>query len=243
MEFTIGFPVRNRIQFANQAITSMLSNSEYPIIIIDDCSDSPDGEYITNPRVKVIYNKQKMGLTHLWNQILKESQTEYIILAGDKIRMQKKDFELIENKLKEGFGIVATYMLGVFGFSKYLTTKIGLFDEGFKNSGYEDTDTMNKLFINDIALYFSKETEYISVNSGWSYSDTNQFYYKTKWIEDWENRELIQLKNDENFSEQELFFGFNNNGINYLPWSRSELKESNVINYYNNLTGIKKYNK
>ena len=231
MEFTIGFPVRNRVNFANEAINSILSNSNFPILIIDDCSDSPDGNYITNERVRIIYNKEKKGLTHLWNQILKETDTEYIILAGDKIRMKKGDFELIESKLNDGFGIVATFMMGVFGFSKFLTTKIGLFDEGFKANGFEDTDTLNKLFMNDIALYFSRETEYISMNSGWSPNSINQSYYNTKWIENWSTRELTQIKDDENFFEKSLFANYNNNGIVYLPWSKSELKDPNIFNY------------
>lgn len=241
MEFTVGFPVRNRINFANEAINSVLSSSKFSILVIDDSSDSPDGNYITNERVKIIYNKEKKGLTHLWNQILKESETEHIILAGDKIRMKPKDFELIENKLNQGFGVVATYMMGVFGFSKFLTTKIGLFDEGFKTNGFEDTDTLNKLFINDIALYFSKETEYISINSGWAPNNINQIYYNAKWVENWNNRELIQIKDDENSFEKSLFNQYSNNGIPYLPWSKSELKEPNVFNYYNNLKGIKRY--
>lgn len=239
MDFTIGFPVRNRINFANQAIKCMLENCDYPIIIIDDFSDFPDGRYINHPRVKIILNQQKKSLTSLWNQILLESQTEYVILAGDKLRPKPKDFELIETKLNEGFGIVGTYMLGMFGFSKYLTTKIGLFDDGFKANGFEDTDTMNKLFVNDIALYFSKETEYIPIQSGWKPNDINGSYYINKWNEDWTTNRLIQLKEDNNIHEKETFSMYNNNSIEYLPWNRSELKDQNVANYYNNLTPIK----
>lgn len=240
LDFTIGFPVRNRIAFANEAIQCILDNCDYPIIIIDDNSNRPDAEYLHHPRVRVIYNQEKKSLTALWNQILKASKTEYVILAGDKLRPKEIDFALIEEKLLEGFGLVGTYMLGIFGFSKYLTTKIGLFDEGFKANGYEDTDTMNKLFMNDIALYFSKETEYIQIGSGWQYNPVNQAYYNIKWIEDWDGRQLIQIKDDENFHEKDAFMRYYNNGIQYLPWSKSELKDPNIQGYYRNLKAIKK---
>lgn len=239
LNFTVGIPVRNRIKFANESIKSVIENSKYPIIVIDDNSDRPDDEYIKNDRVKVIYNKEKKGLTSLWNQILNESETEYIILMGDKLRPLKKDFTLIEEKLKMGFGIVATYMLGFFGMSKFLTNKIGIFDEGFTSGGFEDTDIMNRLFINDIALYFSMETEYIKVPSNWSPDGVNETYYKTKWFEDWDNKLLIQLKSDSDLIEKGNIKKYKE--INYLKWHNSELLSENVENYYKNIKLIKKY--
>lgn len=239
MDFTIGLPVRNRILFANDAITELINNSNYPIIVIDDNSNSPDGEYITHNRVKIIYNKEKKGLSSLWNQILHESDTEYVILMGDKLRLNNNDFNIIKTKLEEGFGIVATYMMGCFGMSKHLTNIIGLFDDGFKVGGYEDTDTMNKLFVNNIALYFSNESKYIGVSTNWGNNFENKTYYNSKWIEDWGNRKLIQIKEDMNINQKGIFSKFNNNGMEYLPWDKSELKLDNVRNYYNNLIGIK----
>lgn len=240
LDFTIGIPVRNRIKFANQAIYSCLKNSNYNIIVIDDNSDNPDDEYLTHDRIKVIYNKEKKSLTTLWNQIIKESTTEYVILGGDKLRPKKKDFELIEQKLNEGFAIVATYMLGFMGFSKELLTRIGFFDQGYKMSGFEDTDTMNKLFVNNLALYFSTETEYIQIGTGWQGNSVNETYYKTKWIEDWENNQIIQLKDDENSLDIEYFKNkFENK--EYLTWDKSELKAENIVNYYKNKTGYKHF--
>lgn len=240
LDFTVGFPVRNRISFANQAIQCILDNCNYPIIIIDDNSDSPDAKYIEHPRVKVIYNKEKKGLTSLWNQILIESETEYIIFSGDKLRPKQKDFQLIEQKLKEGFALVATYMIGFMGFSKHLTTKIGFHDTGFKANGFEDTDLMNKLFVNDLGMYFSKETEYVQVGTGWLYNSINRDYYITKWNEDWINGKIVQLKDDENSGDKSYFLNkFEDR--QYFGWNKSELKADNIINYYRNKVGIKQF--
>jgi hypothetical protein len=239
LNFTVGIPVRNRVKFANEAIKSVIENSKYPIIVIDDNSDRPDGEYIKNDRVKVIYNTEKKGLTSLWNQILNESETEYIILMGDKLRPLEKDFTLIEEKLKMGFGIVATYMLGFFGMSKFLINKIGIFDEGFTSGGFEDTDIMNRLFINDIALYFSMETEYIKIPTNWSPNTANQTYYNTKWFEDWENKLLIQLKSDFDLIKKGNIKKYKK--INYLTWDKSELLSEHIESFYKIIKPIKKY--
>ena len=123
--------------------------------------------------------------------------------------------------------------------SKHLTNIIGLFDEGFKSGGYEDTDTLNKLFVNNIAIYFSDDTEYIQISTNWDSNNLNEIYYKTKWNEDWVNRELHQIKDDVNYTTKGIFGQYNNNNIKYLPWSLSELKLDNVKNYYNNLIGFK----
>ena len=237
--FTIGLPCRNRINFCNQALSYFLKNSNYNIIVIDDNSDNLDDKYLEHERIKVIYNKEKKSLTSLWNQILKESETQYIILGGDKLRPKKKDFELIEQKLNEGFAVVGTYMLGFMGFSKHLITKIGFFDEGFKESGFEDTDVMNTLFVNNLSLYFSQETEYIQIGTGWQPNVVNGNYYRTKWLEDWENNQIIQLKEGNNLDKE--YFSGKFKDREYLTWDKSELKADNIINYYKNKTGFKQF--
>ncbi len=226
MDFTIAFPCRNRINLANEAIALMIKHSDYPIKIVDDHSNQPDGEYLKHDRVVVTYNTKKQGLTALFNQCIKLSSTEYVILGCDKIRVQPQDFAIIEQKLREGFACVATYMLGFFGFSKHLTTKIGFFDEGFTAGGFEDTDWMNKLFVEDLALYFSKETGYKQVGSGWT-SGSNAAHYHSIWRETPD--EIIQLSN--HYHDKDLYHGVYSE-LEYLPWSRSELKSDNVIKYF-----------
>lgn len=214
----------------------MLKNSPYPIIVIDDASDKPDTEYLQDKRIRVIYNKKKNGLTHLWNQIIIEAKTEYVIIAGDKLRPKQKDFELVEKKLNEGFALVATYMMGFFGFSKDLTTKIGMMDEGYKFSGYEDTDLMNKLFINNLAFYFSTETKYVQIGSGWKTNSYNKKYFKSKWVEDWKNKRIIQLKQDQNKEDIDYYKGTFKNKT-YLTFDKSEFLANNIKKYYGGKSG------
>lgn len=240
MDFTITIPCRNRIHVANEAIECFLNSCNYFILIIDDISDLPTTSYISHERVKVIYNKIKSGYARLANQCICESKTEYIIIASDKIRVKTEDIKRIENKLKEGFACVCTRLMHIYGFSKDLINKIGLFDTGFTKSGFEDTDWMNRLFMNNLALYSSFETGVCGLNSCWSQNYQNKEYYNTKWKEDFINNKLIQLHESQNSESKNLFQG-KYSEKKYLPWSNSELKAENIKNYYNNKTGIKNF--
>lgn len=240
LNFTICIPCRNRINFCNQALAYCLKNSNYNIIVIDDNSENPDDEFIKHERIKIIYNKEKRGLTNLWCQLIKEASTEHLIICGDKLRLKKTDFELIENKLKEGFALVGTYMMGCIGFSKHLTTVIGFPDTGFKYSGFEDTDFLNKLFVNNLGLYISTESHYIQCGSNWQSNLYNETYYKTKWIEDWENKQIIQLREDEN-KEDINFYKNQFEERQYLTFDKSELLCDNIKNYYKDKTGYKQF--
>ena len=232
MKVTFAFPCRNRVSMANEAIQAVLDNSQCDILIIDDASDNPDGKYTDHNRVNVIYNKQKQGLVTSWNQILRESKTEYVIFGCDKIRVTETDINRIKNKLNEGYACVATYLMGIFGISKELTTRIGMFDEGYAVNGFEDTDWMNKLFINDLALYISTETKYLNTGSSWGHSDlTNKNYYDTKWRE--EPDAIVNLHGDVNADGKNYFTG-QYEPKKYKSWGESVLLVPNIKNYYNN---------
>ena len=243
LQFTIGMPVRNRILFANDALQLMLKHSNYPIIVIDDASDNPDGEYLKDKRIKVICNKEKKGLTYLWNQLIRESETEYLIICSDKARVKKGDFETIEQKLMEGFGVVATNLFHIFAFSKYLTTKIGFMDEGFTNCNYEDCDLQRRLFINDIALYFTQETKTVDFASGWARNDKgeNKKYYQKKWIEDNKRKTLTLLHDEKNIEDREYFKSMYK-PRKFLRWQKSIITVENLRSYFEGLRFIDKRN-
>lgn len=232
-KFTFGFPCRNHIKQANEVIQLVLDNSDFDIVIIDDRSNDPDDEYVVDKRVRIMYNNTNVGLNALWNKILLNSSTEYIMIGCHKIRPKRSDFDIIYNKLEEGFACVATYRFGLFGFSKELTTHIGMFDEGYVGNNYEDTDLMNKLFINDLALYVSEETEYKNTGSTWPGGPENPTYYRGKWKED--RNTIVLLHEDTNTDD----VYYNGESKTYLPWSRSELKVGNIQAFYKDKIGIR----
>jgi len=239
MDFTITFPCRNRVKMANASIRSFLESCSYPILIIDDNSDTPDDTYLDSSRVTVIYNKEKSGLVKMWNQALKASTSEYMIIGCDKIRVTPEDIERLEDKLKEGYACVATYLLGIFAFSKELTTRVGFFDEGYVVNGFEDTDWMNKLLINDVALYVSRETQYLDTGTSWGNAHPhNESYYRSKWNEDFSNNQIIQMREDINREDAKFYEG-TYPPKKYLSWKMSDLRADNIRNYFYNKKGVK----
>ena len=130
-------------------------------------------------------------------------------------------------------------MLGLFGFSKELTTRIGCFDEGYVINGFEDTDWMNKLFVNNLGFYVSTETTYLDTGTSWgNASHKNAEHYYSKWKEDMENNIITQLRNDVNAEDKHLFEGLYKTK-DYLPWCQSELKAENIKQYYHNKSAVK----
>lgn len=234
MDLTIILPVRNRISWANEAVQSALNCSQFPIIIIDDQSDSPDAIYLSDDRVQIIKNSFKSSLTALWNQGTQESKTEFVLIINDKIRFVENDFKIIVENLNKNFALVSTYRFGCFGFSKYLLYKMGAFDEGFTWGEYEDTDTLNRLFSANLAIYFTEETKYIGGAAAWSSGPLaykrleNEKYYKTKWLET--PTELIQLKEEKNISDRGLFSNYRPR--QFASWGESLIAVSGVKEHF-----------
>lgn len=235
-KFTIMLPVHKRFpSMTIECLKCLLEESNLNIVCLVDSDDT--NKYFEDERISFIYNKiKKPPLVKLWNQCIKECPTDNVIIASWRQRPTKKHFEIIERKLKEGYGIVTFDGLHFFGLNKYLTKIIGFFDEGFKRGQFEDTDWFNRLKANNIAIYMGKiDEQRVSdgeiVNSMWlDGADANKKYYESKWINDSKNKRLIQLKNEVNFEDRK-YFG-NVDPIKYKPWNQSVLS-SNLKNYFN----------
>jgi hypothetical protein len=198
-EYTIIVPTRNNLTIANDFLKNCLYYITYDIILIDDFSDSKL-DYIEDSRITIVYNKEKKSLTQLWNQGIKLTQTDNVIICSHKTRPTHNDFLKNIELLNQGFGLVALGGFHFFSFNKFLCTKIGFFDEGFKTGWYEDNDCLNKLVVNDISYYLSEEIFDLKGSSGWEliYVENKQ-YYESKWIEHGET--IIQTKNDQNIDD------------------------------------------
>ena len=219
MDFTICLPTRNRFNYANEAIWYFIKSTNHKILVIDDFSDDPEGKYLTHERVQVIYNKQKSGLSTMWNQFLKNTETEGLIYTSDKVRTGPEDFKRFDKYIEDGFGCVATWLMGIFAFPRELIDIIGPFDEGYAVNGFEDTDFYNKLFVNNVALYVSQETPYLDCTTSWGPAHTiNQEYYNTQWME--KPDKIVQLQSKVKIDH------------NFRPWSESILLAENIKNAY-----------
>jgi hypothetical protein len=235
--YTIMLPVNsNNLPFANKAIKHLIENTEIKIIVVDD--NGQDDFYIQHPNVSFIHviSEKRRPLVQIWNQCIKDCPTENVIIASWRQRPNKSHFDTINEKLNDGYGLVAFDELHFFAFNKYLTTIVGFFDEGFEGGQYEDTDFWNRLKTNNIGIYVGDMPEERNFNgstitSTWvDLGIINKTYYDTKWFEDRENGQLIQFKEEKNIDERNYYKG-KYNAKSYKPWSDSVLF-SNLKNYF-----------
>lgn len=119
----------------------------------------------------------------LVNDCIATSNNENIIICNDKARPTNSAIEKILLMLDEGWGLVAPYRFGFFGFKKDLIRKIGFFDERYVGGGYEDNDFILRLKESDISYYENEEIDYVSLPTSWDYERTGiaGIHYFTKW--------------------------------------------------------------
>lgn len=120
------------------------------------------------------------------NDCITSSKYETIIICNDKARPTHKAVEKILVMLEDGWGMVALYRFGFFGFKKDLIRKIGFFDERYIGGGYEDVDFVRRLKEANIGYYESEEIDYIKLPTSWNYGKTNtaRNQYFRKWKEE-----------------------------------------------------------
>ncbi len=229
---------RGNLDLSNTCLKHLLDNSDLNIVVIDDFGN--DEEYVQNSRISFIHNafKDRRSLAQLWNQCIKACPTDNVIIASWRQRPTSYHFKLIKEKLQDEYGMVTFDGLHFFGFNKYLTTVLGFFDEGLIKGQFEDTDWFNRLKTNNIAMYMgAMDEQRISngkvVNSMWlEGAKSSKKYYMSKWIEDAENKQLIQLKEEVNLNDRSFFKGIK--PIQYRPW-RDSILMPNIENFYTNL--------
>jgi hypothetical protein len=244
-KFTIMLPVnRNNLKLANNCINHLLKNCDLNIIVIDD--NGFDEDYVIDSRITYLHNNttERQPLVKIWNQCIKECPTENVIIASWRQRPNNEHFEIIDQKLKEGYGMVTFDELHFFSFSKHLMTVIGFFDEGFTKGQYEDTDWWNRLKTNDIGIYvgYVPEERYVDntyVQSTWLEGNhLNKMYYTSKWTEDIDNKRLVQHNQEINFSDRLLYNNVFENR-SYKKWDESVLSP-NLVSYFNTYNGFLK---
>jgi GT2 family glycosyltransferase len=123
------------------------------------------------------------SFSKLINDCIVSSKCEYIIICSDKARPGSTVIEKILTMLDNGWGLVAPYRFGFFGFKKDLIRKIGFFDERYIGGGYEDNDIILRLKEANISYYENEEIDFIQIPSSWHYENSSMaaHYYATKW--------------------------------------------------------------
>lgn len=110
--------------------------------------------------VELITHKEPKGLSCLWNEIIKKSKNNKILILNDDIRIKLAFISFIENSLilNESIATINSTWSS-FLISKEIVDVVGYFDEGLLEIGGEDDDYLARLAIAKIKVpNFSSHT-------------------------------------------------------------------------------------
>lgn len=226
---TIIMPIARCEDFALKAINHNLENSPCNILVLYD-EKTPD-DYVVNSRVSYLKNQNGRHFPKILNQLIKNCPTDNILYCNWKWRPTFENYQLIIDKMNEGFGLVEIAPpLLVMGFNKHLMSRIGLFDERFVGGHCVDWDLMFNMFYNDIAHYcidqcekdYSLATPNNPTYTTWYGNCGNRENYikfDIKWKE--EKNHLQRILKETNSKERELFKSYPK--IEYMNYEKSQI--------------------
>jgi len=136
--FSIIIPVLNHVHYTSQCVndlyTTVVENAE--IIIINNGSTDGTSKFLSeHNNLKILKNPQNKGCAYSWNQGIKESKGEWIIILNNDVRLPDKWLEnLISYATNNDLDVVSPGM------------REGVLDYNFRNYSQEYTKLMHTAF-------------------------------------------------------------------------------------------------
>jgi len=136
--FSIIIPVLNHVHYTSQCVhdlyATVVENAE--IIIINNGSTDGTGKFLSeHNNLKILKNPQNKGCAYSWNQGIKESKGEWIIILNNDVRLPDKWLEnLISYATNNDLDVVSPGM------------REGVLDYNFRNYSQEYTKLMHRAF-------------------------------------------------------------------------------------------------
>jgi len=138
------------------------SDSFVKLVVVDNGHQNIT---IDHPKVEVIVNKENLGVSGSWNQILNHfadaKEVDYVLMLNDDITLAKDQLEKIRKFISKNTSkkmIVGPFYWAVWAMSidflptiAYTSKKY--FDEGFFPAYYEDNDFHRRVSLLDDSLY------------------------------------------------------------------------------------------
>lgn len=105
-KFSVLIPTRNRLKYLKHAVNSVIKQEyeDWEIIISDNDSEEDIQGYVTdlnNPKVKYFRTTSFIPVTDNWNNALKNSTGDYVIMLGDDDALMKNYFLEVTNLLNQ----------------------------------------------------------------------------------------------------------------------------------------------
>jgi hypothetical protein len=134
------------------------------------------------PEELVFFNGEGFpSFSKLVNTCVESCPTEIVILMSYKVLPTADDVKKMVDLIDEGYGLVAMYRLGFFGFKKELMRRIGVLDEYFIGGGGEDDDFYVRLKESDIGCYITEEVFYTPSATTWGGYLHGKKQLRQKW--------------------------------------------------------------
>jgi len=151
--------------------------------------------------VKLFLHSRPKGLSTIWNQIIKASSNNKILILNDDVNLKHSFCSFLANAVKQDVGFAEiNSSWSHFIISKSVFSKVGDFDESFIEIGGEDDDYSARLALHKIKVFNFRTTtiagklkpklKKLTVNSygknmhkeQGGYSTCNTEYLSKKWI-------------------------------------------------------------
>ncbi|MCX6267614.1 MAG: hypothetical protein NTW16_09695 [Bacteroidetes bacterium] len=111
------------------------------------------------PHVKLYKHQLPQGLSAMWNQIIRNSKNNNILMLNDDVDVKVNFDSYIEQLLQANHEFLTiNESWSHFIISKSIFEKVGMFDEGLLEIGGEDDDYAARLAINNISIHTDETT-------------------------------------------------------------------------------------
>ncbi len=178
------------------------------------------------------------SFSKLVNTCVANSPTEIVIMMSDKVRPTQEQIRRTVDLIKKGYGLVALYRFGFFGFKKELFRKVGMLDERYIGGGYEDDDYYIRLKEANVSMYITEEVYYRRAVSSWNY-DLSRPHFLNKWINtnhpEWHPQAkrsasfVTRKLSEEDYSQ--IYNLGNSTGDQFLDFSQSFIQPTKARGY------------
>ena len=125
-----------------QLIDLKLENSEFEVEL-----------YFRSDRNEIQYQT----FSQMINEAIDDTESEFMIFMNPKVVANIDDIRFIVGKLQDGCCLSSLFGLAFFGMSKELVRNVGMLDESFLHSEYEDDDFLVRLRIFGKKVYWGQD--------------------------------------------------------------------------------------
>jgi len=144
-----------------------------------------------------IYNRSDINpnlynsFSQMINDAINETDSEFMIFINPKTIINSNDINLIIEKLCSGYCFASLFGFAFFGITKELIRNVGLLDESFIGSEYEDDDFIIRMRLFGKKVYWGQDwSKYDFYQSSCPpYRGSSLSYFWKKWR--WKNNTII----------------------------------------------------